>query len=67
MIDPTACKLVSVVATFAWLWDMVTNRAWISPRFYFVADESPTLYHLIVWTKAALALGAVAVWLVVRA
>lgn len=48
MIDPTACKVVSAGATFAWRWDLATGRAWISRRFSFEADDSPTLYHVIV-------------------
>jgi hypothetical protein len=54
MIDPTACKVISVVATFAWLLHMVTDRAWISRRFNLEADEYPTLYHVIVPAKVAL-------------
>ena len=66
MIDPTACKVVSVVATFAWLWDMVTSKAWLFRGVYIDADENPTLYNIIVWAKVAVALGAVVVWWFVK-
>lgn len=46
MIDPAACKVISVVATFAWLWDMVTNRGWIAHCIAIDADEYPTVYRL---------------------
>jgi len=54
--------LVSLIATFLWIVDMSTGRAYIYRGIYIDKEEYPLPANIITWIKAIVAVGAVGFW-----